>query len=103
MLHVFLLAAAATAVQPIVTSEWLQAHLKDPDVRVVDVSGRDAYDKLHIEGAAFLDHMDTVASNHRPLPPDAMAKAWAKVGVGDDTHVVLYGDTPMATGWQYMM
>jgi thiosulfate/3-mercaptopyruvate sulfurtransferase len=102
MLHVLAL-AAATAVQPIVSTEWLAAHLKDRNVRVVDVSGRDAYNKLHIDGAVFLDHMDTVDSAHRPLAAAAMSKAWAKVGVGDDTHVVLYGDTPMATGWQYMM
>jgi thiosulfate/3-mercaptopyruvate sulfurtransferase len=103
MLHAFVLAAAATAVQPIVSTEWLAAHLKDPNVRVVDASNRNSYDRLHIDGAVFLDHMDTVGDDHRPLPADAMAKAWAKIGVGDDTHVVLYGDTPMATGWQYMM
>ena len=103
MLHAFVLAAAATAVQPIVSTEWLAAHLKDPNVRIVDASNRSSYDRLHIDGAVFLDHMDTVDSEHRPLPADAMAKAWAKIGVGDDTHVVLYGDTPMATGWQYMM
>jgi thiosulfate/3-mercaptopyruvate sulfurtransferase len=103
MLHAFVLAAAATAVQPIVSTEWLAAHLKDPKVRIVDTSNRNSYDRLHIDGAVFLDHMDTVGDDHRPLPADAMAKAWAKIGVGDDTHVVLYGDTPMATGWQYMM
>jgi thiosulfate/3-mercaptopyruvate sulfurtransferase len=103
MLNAFVLAAAVAAVQPIVSTEWLAAHLKDPDVRVVDVSGRDAYQRLHIDGAVFLDHMDTVGTDHRPLPPDAMARAWSKVGVGDDTHVILYGDSPMATGWQYMM
>ena len=103
MLHAFILAAAATAVQPIVSTEWLAAHLNDPKVRIVDVSNRNTYDRLHIDGAVFLDHMDTVGNDHRPLPAGAMAKAWAKIGVGDDTHVVLYGDTPMATGWQYMM
>lgn len=103
MLHAIALAAVGTAVQPIVSTEWLQAHLKDPNVRIVDVSQRESYDRLHIDGAVFLDHMDTVGSDHRPLPADQMAKAWGRIGVGDGTHVVLYGDTPMATGWQYMM
>lgn len=103
MLQILALAAAVTAVQPIVSTEWLQAHLKDPNVRVVDVSQRGAYDGLHIDGAVFLEHMDTVDSTHRPLPPDAMAKVWAKAGVSDDTHVVLYGDSPMGTGWMYSM
>jgi thiosulfate/3-mercaptopyruvate sulfurtransferase len=103
MLHVFALAAAAAAVQPLVSTEWLAAHLNDPNVRVVDCSSKEAYDRAHIAGAVRVDHMDTVDSSHRPLPPDAMAKAWAKAGVGDDTHVVLYGDTPMSTGWTSMM
>jgi len=105
MLHVIVAGAiaGATAVQPIVSTEWLAAHLKDQNVRIVDVSGRDSYNRLHIDGATFLDHMDTVDNGHRPLPADAMAKVWAKIGVGDDTHVILYGDSPMATGWQYMM
>ncbi len=103
MLHLVALAAAAVSVQPIVSTEWLAAHLKDSNVRVVDCSGRAVYERGHIDGAVNVDHMDTVDSNHRPLPADAMARTWAKVGVGDDTHVVLYGDTPMATGWAYMM
>jgi len=103
MLAVVVFAAAAASVQPIVSTEWLAAHLKDPHIRVVDCSGREAYERAHIDGAVNVDHMDTVGSTHRPLPADAMVKAWARVGVGDDTHVVLYGDTPMATGWAYMM
>jgi thiosulfate/3-mercaptopyruvate sulfurtransferase len=103
MLHLVLLAAAATAVQPIVSTEWLAVHLKDPNVRVVDCSGKGAYERAHIDGAVNVDHMDVVDSNHRPLAGDLMAKAWAKVGVGDHTHVVLYGDSPMATGWAFMM
>ena len=103
MLQVLALAAAATTVQPIVSTEWLQARLKDPNIRIVDVSQRAAYDRAHIDGALFLDHMATVGDDHRPLPADAQARAWAKIGVGDDTHVVLYGDSPMGTGWMYMM
>jgi thiosulfate/3-mercaptopyruvate sulfurtransferase len=105
MLHVlaFAAAVAGTAAPPVVSTEWLAAHLKDPNVRIVDCSTKDVYDRAHIDGAVRMDHMDTVDSTHRPLPADAMAKAWAKAGVGDDTHVVLYGDTPMATGWTSMM
>jgi thiosulfate/3-mercaptopyruvate sulfurtransferase len=46
--------------------------------------------------------MATIGDGHRPLPPDALAKLWAKAGVSDDTRVVLYGDSPMTTGWMYM-
>ena len=50
MLHVLAL-LAATSVEPIVSTDWLQSHLNDPDVRIVDVSSRDAYDRAHIPGA----------------------------------------------------
>ena len=46
--------------------------------------------------------MDTVGDDHRLLPSDALARALAKAGAADDTRVVLYGDSPMATGWVYM-
>ena len=88
--------------QPIVSTEWLQAHLTDPHVRVVYVGDRDDYDHAHIPGARLVDHMDTVGDNHRLLPPDALVRALAKVGAADEARVVLYGDSPMATGWVYM-
>jgi len=93
---------SATAVAPIVSTEWVQAHLTDPKVRVVDVSDGGQYDRAHIPGARKIDHMATLGDGHRLLPPDALARVWAKAGVSDDTHVVLYGDSPMATGWVYM-
>ena len=101
MLHVLAL-LAVTSVEPIVSTEWLQAHLTDPNVRIVDVSSRDAYERAHIPGARFLDHDATLGDDHRLAPPDALARAWAKAGASDTAHIVLYGDTPMATGWMIM-
>jgi thiosulfate/3-mercaptopyruvate sulfurtransferase len=102
MLHVLAL-LAVTAVDPIVSTDWLQAHLNDPNVRVVDVSSdHRSYDRAHIPGARFLEHEATIGDDHRLAAPDALARAWAKAGVSDTTHVVLYGDTPMATGWMVM-
>jgi thiosulfate/3-mercaptopyruvate sulfurtransferase len=101
MLHVLAL-LAATSVEPIVSTDWLQAHLDDPHVRVIFVGDRGAYDHAHIPGARFLEHMDTVGSGHRPLAGDELARVLAKAGAEDGSHVVLYGDTPMATGWVYM-
>lgn len=100
MLHVLTLLAAG--VSPIVSTDWLQAHLNDPGVRIVDVTERGQYDRAHIPGSVRIDHMATVGDNHRLLPADALARAWGALGVSDETHVVLYGDSPMATGWIYM-
>jgi thiosulfate/3-mercaptopyruvate sulfurtransferase len=104
MLHVLAL-LAATTVEPIVSTEWLQAHLNDPHVRLVYVGDRDDYQRAHIPGARLLDHMDTVtmgADGHRPASSDALVRTFTKAGVADGARVVLYGDAPMATGWVYM-
>jgi thiosulfate/3-mercaptopyruvate sulfurtransferase len=101
MLHILAL-LAATSVDPIVSTDWLQAHLEDAQVRVIFTGGRDEYDRAHIPGARFIDHMDTVGSGHRLLPGDALARALGRAGAEDGTHVVLYGDSPMTTGWLYM-
>jgi thiosulfate/3-mercaptopyruvate sulfurtransferase len=104
MLHVFTL-LAATSVAPVVSTQWLQDHLNDPQVRVVYVGDRDDYERAHIPGARQLDHMDTVkmgGDGHRPAASDVLVRAFTKAGAADGAHVVLYGDTPMATGWVYM-
>ncbi len=104
MLHVLAL-LAATSVEPIVSTEWLQAHLNDPQVRVIYVGERDDYNQAHIPGARLLDHMDTVrrgADGHRPAASDVLVRVFTKAGAADGARVVLYGDTPMATGWVYM-
>lgn len=109
MLHVLALLAAAT-VEPTVSTAWVQAHLSDPQVRVVFTGERGIYDRGHIPGARFIDHMDTLgmqmngaAMDHRVLPlPDLAVALAAKAGAADGTHIVLYGDSPMQTGWIYM-
>src|SRR5262245_54895115 len=102
---------AATSVEPAVSTTWLQAHLSDPQVRIVYTGDRGAYDRGHIPGARFLDHMDTLAGqmnsgggmDHRLLPVADLAKVLAaKAGAADGTHIVLYGDQPMQIGWIYM-
>jgi thiosulfate/3-mercaptopyruvate sulfurtransferase len=101
MLHVLAL-LAATSVDPTVSPAWLHAHLNDPQVRVIFTGNRVDYDRAHIPGARFIEHMDTVGADHHLLPPDALAKALAKAGAADGSHLVLYGDRPMETGWLYM-
>ena len=61
MLHILAL-LAATSVEPIVSTAWLQAHLADPQVRIVVTGDRGVYDRGHIPGARFIDHMETVGA-----------------------------------------
>ena len=93
---------AATSVEPIVSTEWLQAHLNDSNIRVIDVGERDDYDHAHIPGARLMDHMETVrmgADGHRLASNDVLIRALTTGGAADGARIVLYGDSPMATGW----
>jgi 3-mercaptopyruvate sulfurtransferase SseA len=110
MLQILALLAAAS-VEPAVSTAWLQAHLSDPQVRIVYTGDRGAYERGHIPGARFIDHMDTLGGqmtggggmDHHMLPIAELAKVLAsKAGVADGTHIVLYGDQPMQVGWIYM-
>jgi thiosulfate/3-mercaptopyruvate sulfurtransferase len=94
----------------IVTTEWLEAHLKAPDVRVVDASyylpiqnrnAREEYDAEHIPGAVFFD-IDEIADTGNPLPhmlpaPEKFASKVRKLGLGNGNKVVLYDGTGFAS------
>jgi thiosulfate/3-mercaptopyruvate sulfurtransferase len=101
MIHILAL-AAAVAPGPIVSGEWLQAHLSDPQVRVICVGESREYAQSHVPGARLLDHMETAtmgANGHRLAANDVLARALTKAGVADGARIILYGDSPMATGW----
>ena len=95
---------AAPLPDPLVTTEWLAAHLGEPDLRVVDATfylphlKRDAaaeFEQAHVPGAVFFD-IDAVADHSTALPhmlPDAKAFADAvgALGIATGDRVVVYG------------
>src|SRR5258708_35440769 len=61
---------------PLVSTDWLAAHIADPNVRVIDASfkmpgvlplPKDDYLAAHIPGAVFFD-VDAVSDHSNPLP-----------------------------------
>src|SRR5690349_17022603 len=65
-----------TTDDPLVSTEWLAAHLNDPKVKVLDATfkmpgvlplPKDDYLKAHIPGAVFFD-VDAVSDHSNPLP-----------------------------------
>ncbi len=92
---------------------WLQAHLEDPDLRILDctvafelseagklsfISGRPDYDNAHIPGSAFADILNDLSNTDSPhqftLPSaDSFAAAMGALGIGEGTRVVLYDTT----------
>ncbi len=87
----------------LVSTDWLAAHLGDPDLRILDGSfylpdaGRDAraeYDAAHIPGARFFD-IDEIADTAREMPhmaptPEKFISRMRAMGVGDGHQVVVY-------------
>ena len=90
----------------LVSTDWLAAHLADPDLRVLDASwhmpaaGRDAraeYRAAHIPGARFFD-IDDISDTrsalpHMAPPPDMFTVAVRALGIGDGQPVVVYDDS----------
>src|SRR5918994_5120178 len=99
---------------PLVTTDWLAEHLDDPEVRVVDVRGyvkktdlgegrqraeyldaREEYDEAHLPGAVYVDWTRDITDPDDPVsvqvaPPGRFARLMGALGIGDDTHVVVY-------------
>jgi len=96
-------AAPPAGAPPIVSMEWLQAHLNDPAVVVIDASGSaESFARGHIPRATgVLDHMATLRDGHRAADPASLVRVLAAAGARDDAHIVLYGDDGMSVGWMY--
>jgi thiosulfate/3-mercaptopyruvate sulfurtransferase len=92
-----------TTDDPLVSTEWLAAHLGDPKIKVIDASFKlpgvlplpvDDYLAAHIPGAVFFD-VDAISDHDNPLPhmfPDAaqFARDVAALGISSGDTVVAY-------------
>ena len=98
----------------LVTTAWLEEHLDDPALRVVDIRGyvkkrdlgggrqeaeylaaRDEYDEAHIPKAVYVDWTRDITDPEDPVPvqvapPERFAELMSSLGIGDNTHVVVY-------------
>lgn len=90
-----------------VTKRWLLARLYEPEQTIVDCrfnlndpgEGRALYEAAHIPGAVYLDlklDLSGPEGDHggrHPLPdPQAFAARLSKLGIGNDTRIVVYDD-----------
>lgn len=100
---------------PLVSTEWLAAHMSAPDVLVLDASlhlpgsGRDAnaeYLAEHIPGAVRFD-IEAISDTANPLPhmmpaPHVFSSMMRKLGIGDGMTLVVYDSAGLfsaARGW----
>ena len=87
----------------LVSTDWLHAHLNDPDLRILDASwylpamgrnGRAEYDAAHIPGARYFD-IDEISDQrselpHMAPPVEKFISRMRAMGVGDGHQVVIY-------------
>jgi thiosulfate/3-mercaptopyruvate sulfurtransferase len=96
----------------LVSTEWLEAHLDDPKIRVADIRGyvvtrplepgveqadyrgaREEYLAGHIPGAVYIDWTRDIVDPQdlvpvQVAPPERFAAAMAERGIGNATHVI---------------
>ena len=84
----------STRDQVLVDADWVEAHLDDPKVVLVEVDeDTSAYDKNHIRGAVRIDWKQDLQDPVRRdfVDQDGFAALLSRKGIGNDDTVVLYG------------
>jgi thiosulfate/3-mercaptopyruvate sulfurtransferase len=114
--------------EALVDTDWLTAHLDDPDLRIFECTtwlrpaepdagvpyhpeaGRADYEAGHLPGAGFLDlpgelSRQDAAVHFMMLPADRFAEVMGRHGIGDGLRVVLYsrGSAMWATRVWWML
>ena len=94
----------------LVSTDWLAAHMKDPDLRILDASwylpaaARDPkaeYEAGHIPGARFFD-IDEISDHrsdlpHMAPPAEKFMSRLRAMGIGDGHQVVVYDGAGIAS------
>jgi thiosulfate/3-mercaptopyruvate sulfurtransferase len=81
----------------VVTTAWLVQHLHDPDLVILHVDDRDAYDAGHIPGARYADDHDVAVMDapsglsHEMPSTQVLHDNLAALGISDTSHVIVYG------------
>jgi thiosulfate/3-mercaptopyruvate sulfurtransferase len=107
---------ARLRVEHLVEPEWLEQHLGDPGIRIVDMRGtvrshtdengcqtaeylgrRSDYEAGHLPGAVYLDWTTDLVDEDDPVPaqvagPEKIARVLSDAGIGDEHLVVAYDD-----------
>jgi thiosulfate/3-mercaptopyruvate sulfurtransferase len=78
-------------------THWLAGNLENPRLRIIDTRAEPVYNEGHIPGAAALVKAGGIprAENGEMVGPDEFAAIMGKLGISNDTTVVVY-DAPGA-------
>src|SRR5438128_12258785 len=81
--------------EALVDAEWVQAHLTDPTVRLIEVDvDTTAYEQGHLPGAVGFNWQKELQDQvlRAPLSKEQLEALLSRAGVSNDTTIVLYGD-----------
>lgn len=79
----------------LVDADWVETHLHDPTVRLIEVDvDTAAYEQGHIPGAVSLNWQKELQDQliRAPLSKTQLEQLLGRLGVSNDTTIVLYGD-----------
>ncbi|QIH38164.1 sulfurtransferase [Flavobacterium sp. Sr18] len=88
--------------EPIVSTAWLQANIKDVNLILLDASFKENqsnietdFENIHIKGARFFDIKNTFSDTNNPLPntipsPEHFEFEARKLGINKNSIVVIY-------------
>src|SRR5215469_1302708 len=81
--------------------EWLEAHLDDPAIQVVEVDvSSAAHDEGHIPGAVLWNvYTDLKDGDYRLADGAAVEALFVRSGIGPDSTIVFYGYAPAMGFW----
>jgi thiosulfate/3-mercaptopyruvate sulfurtransferase len=81
--------------EALVDADWVQAHLNDPTVRLIEVDvDTTAYEQGHIPGAVGFNWQRELQDQvmRAPVSKEQLEALLGRAGVSNDTTIVLYGD-----------
>ena len=97
---------------PLVSTEWLETHLGEPSLRIVElrggvlpateppphyVSDRAGYEAAHIPGAVFIDWkadiVDPASPSYDIASPERFAELMGRLGIDNATYVIAYDNS----------
>ncbi len=94
LLVLAMLAVTYAHPEQLVETDWVAAHAKDANVRIVDMR-MNGFAEGHVPGSVYLSPVAIRDANSPPtfLPtPAAFEAMMAKLGIGDSTRVVVYDE-----------
>ena len=97
------LAAQTPREKLVVSPQWLNEHLNDKNLVVLHLGAKATYDTAHIAGARLVE-LSAVTTPSGPgvltleLPnPDTLRASLARLGISDNSRIVLYSPLPNIT------